>query len=199
MKTTIDLTQFNFNSRIFNQISDCPDTGFVRVLVYTGDNYQERIQKWFINAEIVFINHSNNKIVYTKIAKSKNQDWVISNDYDVTVLDFNGNPIQNPNFITEKEEVVLDEQGNEVLDENGNPVTNIVQVPISDSNLPYLTQGAFDRFSEFRVGTGFSLSMRQLWNMSVLSDDKHGFFDEKEKHKSLLEYQLEIYNNDVLE
>ena len=40
MKTTINLEQFDFNSRIFNQISDCPDTGFVRVLVYTGDNYQ---------------------------------------------------------------------------------------------------------------------------------------------------------------
>ena len=62
MKTTIDLTQFNFNGRIFNQISDCPDTGFVRVLVYTGDNYQERIKQWFINAEIVYINTINNKI-----------------------------------------------------------------------------------------------------------------------------------------
>ena len=61
-----------------------------------------------------------------------------------------------------------------------------------------LTQGAFDRFSEFRVGAGFSLSMRQLWNMSIVSDDSHGFFDNKEKHKSILEYQLEIYNN-VLE
>ena len=61
MKTTIDLTQFDFNSRIFNQISDCPDTGFVRVLVYTGDNYQERIKQWFINAEMVYINQANNK------------------------------------------------------------------------------------------------------------------------------------------
>lgn len=50
MKTTIDLTQFSFNSRIFNQISDCPDTGFVRVLVYTGDNYQER----FLNKTVSF-------------------------------------------------------------------------------------------------------------------------------------------------
>ena len=50
MKTTIDLTQFNFNSRISNQISDCPDTGFVRVLVYTGDNYQER----FLNKTVSF-------------------------------------------------------------------------------------------------------------------------------------------------
>ena len=198
MKTTIDLTQFDFNSRIFNQISDCPDTGFVRVLVYTGDNYQERIKKWFINAEIVFINQNTNKVVYTQIAKSKNQEWVIGNDYQVTVLDFNGNPIPNPDFITEREELVLDENGEQVVDENGNPVTNIVQVPISDSNLPYLTQGAFDRFSEFRVGTNYSLSMRQLWNMSIVSDDNHGFFDNKEKHKSILEYQLEIYNN-VLE
>ena len=45
MKTTID-----FNSRIFNQISDCPDTWFVRVLVYTGDNYQER----FLNKIVSF-------------------------------------------------------------------------------------------------------------------------------------------------
>ena len=194
MKTTIDLTQFDFNSRIFNQISDCPDTGFVRVLVYTGDNYQERIKQWFINAEMVYINQANNKIVYTKAAKSKNEEWVISNNYSVTVLDFNGNPIPNPGFVTEVTEPVLDENGEPVLDELGNPQTQVVQVPISETNLPYLTQGAFDRFSEFRVGTTYNLSMRHLLNMSVISDDANGYFDEKENHKTLLETQLEIYN-----
>ena len=174
MKTTIDLTQFNFNSRIFNQISDCPDTGFVRVLVYAGDNYQERIKQWFINAEIVYINQATNKIVYTKIAKSKNEDWVIGNNYQVIVLDLQGKPIVNPDFKTE--------------DEEGNPLE------ISESNLPYLTQGAFDRFSEFRVGTAFTLSMRQLWNMSVISDDANGYFDEKETHKTLVDIQKELYN-----
>ena len=194
MKTTIDLTQFNFNSRIFNQISDCPDTGFVRVLVYTGDNYQERIKQWFINAEIVYINPANNKIVYTKMAKSKNEEWVISNNYFVTVLDFNGNPVPNPDFVTETTESVLDENGELVLDESGNPETQVVPVLISETNLPYLTQGAFDRFSEFRVGTTYNLSMRQLLNMSVIADDANGYFDEKENHKTLLETQLEIYN-----
>ena len=174
MKTTIDLTQFNFNSRIFNQISDCPDTGFARVLVYTGNNYQERIKQWFIDAEIVYINQANNKVVYSKIAKSKNEDWVISNNYQVTVLDLQGNPVPNPNF--------------KIEDEDGNPLE------ISESNLPYLTQGAFDRFSEFRVGTTYNLSMRQLWNMSVSTDDANGYFDEKENHKTLVETQLEIYN-----
>ena len=193
MKTTIDLTQFNFNSRIFNQISDCPDTGFVRVLVYTGDNYQERIKQWFINAEIVYINQANNKIVYTKVAKSKNEEWVISNNYSVTVLDFNGNPIPNPGFVTEVTEPVLDENGEPVLDELGNPQTQVVQVPISETNLPYLTQGAFDRFSEFRVGTTYNLSMRQLLNMSVITDDANGYFDEKESYKTLVEFQKEIY------
>ena len=193
MKTTIDLTQFDFNSRIFNQISDCPDTGFVRVLVFTGENYQERIKRWFINAEIVYINQANNKIVYTKVAKSKNEEWVISNNYSVTVLDFNGNPVPNPDFVTEVTEPVLNENGEPVLDELGNSQTQVIQVPISETNLPYLTQGAFDRFSEFRVGTTYNLSMRQLWNMSVLSDDAHGFFDEKENHKTLVEFQKEIY------
>ena len=194
MKTTIDLTQFDFNSRIFNQISDCPDTGFVRVLVCTGDNYQERIKQWFINAEIVYINQANNKIVYTKMAKSKNEEWVISNNYLVTVLDFNGNPIPNPDFVTEVTEPVLNENGEPLLDELGNPQTQVVPVPISETNLPYLTQEAFDRFSEFRVGTTYNLSMRQLWNMSIFSDDANGYFDEKENHKTLLETQLEIYN-----
>ena len=194
MKTTIDLTQFDFNSRIFNQISDCPDTGFVRVLVYTGDNYQERIKQWFINAEIVYINQANNKIVYTKMAKSKNEEWVISNNYLVTVLDFNGNPIPNPDFVTEVTEPVLNENGEPLLDELGNPQTQVVPVPISETNLPYLTQEAFDRFSEFRVGTTYNLSMRQLWNMSIFSDDANGYFDEKENHKTLVETQLEIYN-----
>ena len=50
MKTTINLEQFDFNSRIFNQISDCPDTWFVRVLIYTRDNYQER----FLNKIVSF-------------------------------------------------------------------------------------------------------------------------------------------------
>ena len=194
MKTTIDLTQFDFNSRIFNQISDCPDTGFVRVLVYTGDNYQERIKQWFLNAEIILINPNNNKIIYTKAAKSKNEDWVISNNYSVTVLDFNGNPVPNPDFVTETTESVLDENGELVLDESGNPETQVVPVLISETNLPYLTQGAFDRFSEFRVGTTYNLSIRQLWNMSVIADDANGYFDEKENHKTLLETQLEIYN-----
>ena len=194
MKTTIDLTQFNFNSRIFNQISDCPDTGFVRVLVFTGENYQERIKKWFINAEIVYINPTNNKIVYTKVAKSKNEDWVISNNYLVTVLDFSGNPIPNPDFVTETIKPVLDENEEPILDELGNPETQVIQVPISETNLPYLTEKAFDRFSEFRVGTTYNLSMRELWNMSVISDDTNGYFDEKENHKTLLETQLEIYN-----
>ena len=193
MKTTIDLTQFNFNSRIFNQISDCPDTGFVRVLVYIGDNYQERIKQWFINAEIVYINQATNKIVYTKIAKSKNEDWVISNNYSVTVLDFNGNPIPNPDFVTETTEPVLNENGEPVLDELGNPKTQTISAPISETNLPYLTKGAFDRFSEFRVGTTYNLSMRQLWNMSVASDDANGYFDEKETHKTLVEIQKELY------
>ena len=174
MKTTIDLTQFNFNSRIFNQISDCPDTGFVRVLVYIGDNYQERIKQWFINAEIVYINQATNKIVYTKIAKSKNENWVISNNYQVIVLDSQGKPIVNPDFKTE------DEEGN--------------SLEISENNLPYLTQRAFDIFSEFRVGNSFTLSMRQLWNMSVLADDANGYFDEKQSHKTLVELQTEIYN-----
>ena len=138
MKTTINLEQFDFNSRIFNQISDCPDTGFVRVLVYTGDNYQERIKQWFINAEIVYINPANNKIVYTKMAKSKNEEWVISNNYLVTVLDFNGNPIPNPDFVTEATEPVLNENGEPLLDELGNPKTQVVPVPISETNLPYL-------------------------------------------------------------
>lgn len=167
MKTTIDLTQFDFDSRIFNQISDCPDTGFIRVLIYTGDNYQEKLKRWFLNAEIAFINPSNNKIVYTKLAKSKNQDWVISNDYQVTVLDFQGKPIENKKF---------------------NPSETI-----NEENLPYLTHGAFDRFSEFRVGNSFTLSMRQLWNMSVLADDANEYFDEKQSHKTLVDIQKELY------
>ena len=173
MKTTIDLTKFDFKSRIFNQISDCPDTGFVRVLVYTGDNYQEKLKQWFLNAEIAFINHSNNKIVYTKQAKSKGQEWVINNSYQITILDSQGKPIVNTDFKTE------DEEGN--------------YLEISERNLPYLTQGAFDRFSEFRIGSNYNLSMRQLWNMSVVTDDANGYFDEKENHKTLVDIQKELY------
>ena len=173
MKTTIDLTQFDFGSRIFNQITDCPDTGLVRVLVYTGDNYQESIKRWFLNARIDFINPNNNKVVFSKIAKSKNREWVIDNTYQITILDNKGKPTYNPDFKTK------DEEGN--------------SLEISENNLPYLTQSAFDRFSEFRVGTGFSLSMRQLWDLSVISDDANGYFDDKENHKTIVDIQKEMY------
>lgn len=36
--------------------------------------------------------------------------------------------------------------------------------------------------------------MRQLWDLSVITDDNHGYFDEKENHKTLVESQIEIYN-----
>ena len=173
MTTTIDLTQFDFGSRVFNQITDCPDTGLVRVLVYTGDNYQESIKRWFLNARIDFININNNKVVFSKIAKSKNREWVIDNTYQITILDNKGKPTSNPDFKTK------DEEGN--------------SLEISENNLPYLTQSAFDRFSEFRVGTGFSLSMRQLWDLSVISDDANGYFDDKENHKTIVDIQKEMY------
>ena len=35
--------------------------------------------------------------------------------------------------------------------------------------------------------------MRQLWNMSVVSDDSNGYFDEKEVHKNLVDAQKELY------
>ena len=33
-----------------------------------------------------------------------------------------------------------------------------------------------------------------VWNMSVISDDANGYFDEKETHKTLVELQTELYN-----
>ena len=39
----------------------------------------------------------------------------------------------------------------------------------------------------------FKLSMRQLWNMSVSTDDTNGYFDERENYKTLVEFQKEIY------
>ena len=112
----------------------------------------------------------------------------------MTILDFSGNPVPNPDFVAEVTEPVLNENGEPILDELGNPETQVIQVPISETNLPYLTQGAFDRFSEFRVGTTYNLSMRQLWNMSVISDDTNGYFDEKESYKTLVQVQTELYN-----
>ncbi len=100
------------------------------------------------------------------------KEWILQNI--VTILDNKGKPTSNPDFKTE--------------DEEGNPLE------ISESNLPYLTQSAFDIFSEFRVGTAFTLSMRQLWDMSITSDDANGYFDEKEKHKTLVAIQKELYN-----
>lgn len=187
--TPIDLDQFNFNSRVYNQIPDCPDTGFVRVVVYTGDNFQERIKQWFINAEIAFINPSNNKIVYTKEAKVKNAPWTINNTNIVTVLDDSLNPVPNPEFKVEEEKTVLDEEGNPVLDGEGNEVIETLPLPISETNLPYLTKGNFDNLSEFRLGEYGHVSQMEIWLTMLLFNSLFEYFDDKEKHYTLIEEQ----------
>ena len=53
----------------------------------------------------------------------------------------------------------LDVYKRQVLDFQGKPIENKKFNPsetINEENLPYLTHGAFDRFSEFRVGNSFT-------------------------------------------
>lgn len=180
MKTTINLSDYQFLNkkgkpyRIVTQISNCPDDDFPRVLVYKSDNFVEEIEEWFINAEIYYLNPVKKSIIKIEQAKSKNEDWKIDNNYKVTVFNAQMLPIVNPDFKTQ--------------DEEGNPLE------ISESNLPYLTQPAFDRFASFRQSSSLIISQRQLWEMSVASDDSQGFFDKKEHHKTLVEIQIELYN-----
>ena len=142
MKTTIDLTQFNFNSEIFLQISNDPKSGFVRVIVHKSNNFLESEKLWYLNLEIWLINPTNNEVIYKQKAKSKNGDWIVSNNYQITAINENGTSIVNTNFNEEEE--------------------------ISESNLPFLTISAFEFYKNIYVTLLRNLFIQGILN----DDDK---------------------------
>lgn len=169
-KTPIDLSNYDFQSPIFRQISDDPISKLIRIIVYYGDSLDLEFKQISLKAKTFYIDPVSKTIAshLTHETKSKNEAWIINNKYNVLLLDATGNPILNPDFNSEKE-ITLD-------------------------NLPYKTQPAFERFAGFMLRRNNPVALPMIWDLSVNSDDANGYFDYKESHTTLVDLAKEIYN-----
>ena len=192
MKAVINIqdlkSQFNLDYSEIQQISDCPETGFIRLICYLADYPIYRQKKWYLFAETITINPTTQKIYRIDKTTSKNQDWIIDNSYKVIVTQ-NGIPVANPDFITERTESVNVGTEEEPVWED-----QTVPVPISLENSPFLLADAFDFYYGIRHSREANMSMAELWENAVIGDDMWGYFDQKDEHYSLLDVINIIYS-----
>lgn len=160
MKTPINLTDYDFaNRRLLRQISDDPETGFARVIVSQRTNILDDIQQIELGALTYYINTKTGKIVpqMTHETQSKGRRWIVSNEYNVTLVDGAGTPLKNPNYNPEE--------------------------PTSEENHPYKRMPAYDRFAGFLFNETNPVSLPFIWKLNVDLDDARGFFDFKESYE----------------
>lgn len=169
MKTPINLENYDFQTPIFKQISDDPISKMARVIGYFGDSLDIDFTQIILKARTFYINIETGQIAkqLTHPTCSKNQPWIVNNNYSVMLLDATGQPIANPDFNADAE--------------------------ITAENLPYKTQLAFDRFSDFMLRRENPVSLPLIWDISVDSDDALGYFDDKENHLSILDVQKQLF------
>ena len=159
MKTAIDLTQFSFvTRRLYKQISDDPNTGFIRVIVSERNEICDDIETIFLKAKTYYINPATQQIVpqMTHETMSKGAQWLVSNGYRVVLVDGAGTPIDNPGYDTSME--------------------------VSEENFPYLKQPAYDRFASFLYSETNPVSLPFIWKLNIDLDDSKGYFDIKESY-----------------
>lgn len=157
MKTQINLSDYDFKGRrLLKQISDDPETGFARVIVSQRTNILDDIQQIELVALTYYINTKTGKIIpqMTHETKSKGRRWIVSNEYQVILVDAKGQPIPNPDYNKES--------------------------PISESNFPHMRQPAYDRFAGFLFSESAPVSLPFIWKLNVELDDAKGYFDFKE-------------------
>lgn len=150
MKTTIDISQFDFGNRqLTQQISDDPQTGFARVIVFDRFEIKDDIKQLIILGRMHYINQETNQLLpkFTHVTLSKGEEWIVDNNYKTVELGFDGAPVPNPHYLPE--------------------------LGVTEDNYPYLKQDAYDNFSKIM----FAL-LSPLVNASVSQDDEQGFFNE---------------------
>jgi hypothetical protein len=169
MKTPINLADYDFQTPIFKQISDDPVSKMARVIGYFGDSLDLEFTQIILKAKTFYINLESLQIAkqLTHPTYSKNQPWVINNNYQVMLLSATGQPIENADFNSDEE--------------------------ISLENLPYKTQKGFDRFSSFMLRRQNPVSLPLIWDISVESDDALGYFDAKDYHLTIVDVQKQIF------
>lgn len=183
--------QFGLQYPELRQISDEPETGFIRLVGYLTDYPLWKEKKWYLFAETIYINPANNKIHRTEPTTSKNNEWIITNDYKV-ILSSGGVPVANPDFKTEEAiEVIISYN-----EETGEPIYETQTLPkeISIENSPFILVNAFDFYYGVRHNRELNLSMPELWEQSIIADDMWGYFDKKDNHFSVIDVVKIIYN-----
>lgn len=159
-KTTINLEDFpEFNRRLLRQISDDPDTGFIRVIVSERNNVMDDVQQIELVAKTYYVNPATMKIVdkMTHRTLSKGKDWFIDNTYDVVLVDSKGQPIPNPKHIP------LEEGAEDTRE--------------ADEREEFLKMKAYDRFAGFLFSESKPVSLPFIWKLNVDLDDGKGYFN----------------------
>lgn len=183
--------QYSLDYSELQQISNDPDTGFIRLIGYLADYPVYRDKRWYLFADVITINTTANKIYRCEPVTSKGKDWVIDNTYKVMIIQ-DGQPILNPEFkLTEEREVQIgfNEETQEPIYETQN-----IDVPISLENSPFLLASAFDFYYGIRHDRELNMSMSTLWENAVIGDDMWEYFDRKESHYNLVEVLNIVYN-----
>lgn len=175
--------QYNLPYPEIHQISDSED-GDIRLIGYRADYPTWEFSRWELMCDTIYINPITNKVRFIEPTKSKNKDWVITNDYKVILTD-NGVPVINPDYqTTEDVQVVVGYN-----EETGEPIyeTQTVEKEITIENCPFILVNAFDFYYGIRHSKTANMSMPELFEVSVIADDKWGYFDKKENHYHIID------------
>lgn len=159
-KTEINLSDYPefVGKRLLKQISDDPETGFMRVIVSRRPLIMEDIEMIELVAETYYINPATNKVVekMTHRTLSKGKPWIIDNSYEIVLVDMKGQPIPNPRYKPQEgEEDTREEYEKE----------------------EFLKMKAFDRFAKFLFSETNPVSLPFIWKLNVDIDDSKGYFD----------------------
>lgn len=156
MKTPIDITNYTFSNKpnlLKKQISDDPDTGFIRILELQRTELCFDIDLIQLHALTYYINPINKKLLPQLTQKTLNDGgrWEIAKGKITTKIDENFEPVVNPDY---------------------NP-----QLPESPENSPYLLVDAYEQFSSILLNPSLVVSLPTLWFLFTDSDDKKGLFN----------------------
>ncbi len=160
-KTTINLSEFpEFSGRrLLRQISDDPETGFIRVIVSDRNLIMEDTEQIDLVARTFYINPQTMQVVgkMTHRTLSKGQQWLIDNSYEVVLTDTKGQPLPNPKYkpLSEGEEDTREAEEKE----------------------EFQKMRAFDRFAMFLFSEKNPVSLPFIWKLNVDIDDSKGYFD----------------------
>lgn len=170
--TKINIKQFiptsNNEFAWAGQISDFPkqEGSIARILILYDYDISHRYKRIRLDAELKHIDISliDNPTDVSNKYNGKLEDWIISNSYEIVNRDERGYMIQNPKYIPEDNR-------------------EIGKVYTKEETEPYVTEKAFDRFSNMMKTYGVPLI--NLFEKIVVTDDMiNNLFD---TYKPLIE------------